>query len=90
MSDSYLTIARISMDTMMRWRVAACAAQQGEPQPDLWASTFSYAWASQPGWAAAWDSALAGGRPNDEPSPGADPAVITDAMILSAVQALRS
>ncbi|WP_157992984.1 hypothetical protein [Leucobacter luti] len=41
---------------------------------------------AQPGWDAAYASALAAG--NEEP--GADPGVITDGMILAAVRALRN
>jgi hypothetical protein len=39
---------------------------------------------ASPGWDEAWSSALASGGDN----PGRDPAVITDGMILSEVQAL--
>jgi hypothetical protein len=38
--------------------------------------------AATPGWAEAWESAVAGGIV----SPGSDPGVITDGMILAAVQ----
>lgn len=37
---------------------------------------------AEPGWGAAWDSAIAAEVEN----PGADPAVISDGMILTAVQ----
>jgi hypothetical protein len=80
----YLTVATIAVDTAMRSRVAACAAEQGEVEPEHWAYTNSYRWAAAPGWALAWESATAAGNPN----PGADPAVITDPQILAQVQAL--
>jgi hypothetical protein len=86
MADSYLSIAKISVDTMMRYRVTACAATEGDPNPEIWTSTNAFRWASQPGWGAAWDSALAAGNEK----PGEDPAVITDEMILAAVQHLRN
>ena len=62
-------------------------------QPDAWAAiswveTNRYLWASSPGWGAAWDYALASHPDDASYQPGRDPAVITDEMILSAVQAL--
>jgi hypothetical protein len=78
----YLTVSTIAADQNMRNRVAACAAEQGNTTPESWAYTNSYVWASAPGWAAKWESAVAAGNPN----PGSDPAVITDGDILSVVQ----
>ena len=82
MSDSYLSISAIAADHAMQTRVTACAAQQDAPDPEQWAIGNRYGWASSPGWGAAWDSALAGGVPD----PGTDPSVISDGMILAAVQ----
>lgn len=87
---SYLTIATLSDDPSMRVRVAASAAQEGASRkdnidPDHWATVWRRTWAAAPGWAAAWDSAVASGNP----APGADPAVITDAMIRSEIQTYR-
>ena len=65
-------------------RVAACAAQQGSTEPEHWAYVNAYIWAASPGWAAAWDSAVASGVAE----PGKDPAVIQDSMILSQVQGM--
>lgn len=85
MSDSYLSMATAADDYTMQRRVAAAAAQQGAPGDAwAWSLTNKYEWASAPGWGAAWDSAVAGGVPD----PGADPAVISDAMILAQVQAM--
>jgi hypothetical protein len=70
----------------MRSRVAAAyAAEQSGPESagaENWAYSSSYWWASAPGWAAAYEYALNTGNE----SPGTDPAVITDAMILAQVQ----
>lgn len=82
----YLTISTIAADQNMRQRVAACAAQEGEVTPEHWSFNNSYRWAASPGWAEAWESAVAG----NNPAPGADPAVITDGQILSTVQLLRN
>ena len=62
-------------------------------QPDTWAAINwvdqnRYLWASSPGWGAAWDYAVAAHPDDDTYQPGRDPAVITDAMLLSAVQEL--
>jgi hypothetical protein len=54
-----------------------------------WVVNNSYLIASEPGWGAAWDYALNVHSGDTDPyDPGADPGVITDGMILSAVQAL--
>jgi len=94
MADSYLTISLIAADASMQQRVTSCAAQQGvKDDPYRWAADRRYEWAASPGWAEAWDYALATHpadpeAPAEQPpySPGADPAVITDAQILAAVQ----
>lgn len=83
--DAYLTINTIAGDATMMGRLAACAAQQSAPgDPYQWAYTHRYTWAASPGWAAAWDSAVAGGIED----PGSDPAVITDPQILTQVQTM--
>jgi hypothetical protein len=85
MADTYLDIADAGDSLSLQRRVAACAAQQAVAgDPYQWAVTNRLGWASAPGWGAAWASAVAGGVPD----PGADPAVITDAMILSQVQSM--
>ena len=82
--DQYLTVATVASSASMRSRVAACAAQQGSTEPETWAYVNALIWAASPGWAAAWDSAVASGIPD----PGADPAVITDGDVLATCQLL--
>ena len=85
MADTYLDIAEVADSYSLQRRVAACAAQQDAPgDPTQWALANKLDWASAPGWGAAWASAVAGGVED----PGSDPAVITDAQILSQVQAM--
>lgn len=84
---SYLSISTIAANSSMRARVAACAAQEGEQQPETWAFTNSLRWAASPGWDAAWDSAEAANPGQDH---GANQACITDGMILATVQGLRA
>lgn len=80
---SYSTIASMAGDSALQQRMTAAAAEEHKTRPyEEWVQNFRWDLAATPGWAAAWESALAGGNNN----PGADPAVITDGMILSAVQ----
>jgi hypothetical protein len=83
---AYLTVSTIAADAAMRSRVAAAyAVEQNGPASvgaEQWAYSNAYWWASAPGWADAWDYAVNSGNT----TPGDDPAVITDAMILSQVQ----
>jgi hypothetical protein len=82
---TYKTTADISDDGRIARRVTAAAATEGIENPDYWTHNHRWGYAAQPGWAAAWDSAVAAGSE----TPGDDPAVITDGMILAAVQALN-
>lgn len=86
---SYLTQSVIASNANMNNRVAQCAATEGVPDPGAWAAVNARQWAASPGWDAAWESALAGHPDDPEYDPGADEAVITDAMILSQVQSMN-
>lgn len=82
---SYNTIADIAADPYILRRVTAAAAQEHKTKPfDGWAYNFRWEIASSPGWSEAWESAVVSGVV----TPGQDPAVITDGMILAAVQPL--
>lgn len=84
----YHTQGLIADDADMKIRVAQCAAEQGCADegldPDLWTYEWRRVWSASPGWDAAWESALAA----ENPSPGSDPAVVTDPQILSQVQSM--
>lgn len=69
-------------------RAAAAASQEGHTSPLDWAQTHSWELASQPGWADSWASAEASKTVNVNQDTGMRDDVISDAMILSAVQAL--
>lgn len=95
---AYSTISIIAQDPDIAARVRGAIAQEvvasgynsiSTLRAKLDISTVLWLIAAQPGWTAAWESALAATRPDGSPAIGADPAVITDAMILSAVQAVR-
>lgn len=77
-------VALLQRDQSLHMRLAACAALEHRPDPDQWAWDSSWALAAQPGWGGKWAEAIAAGNPD----PGRDPAVITDGMILSAIQGL--
>lgn len=85
---AYFDQALLSKDQDFIERVGACAAVEidmgGTMQPLAWASDHVWEIAAAPGFADAYASAIAANVPN----PGRDPAVISDAQILSAVQAL--
>ena len=78
----YWDVALMAQDTDLTRRVQACAAQEQDGNPYTWTADNMLDVCASPGWADAWASALAGGNE----TPGRDPAVITDGMILSAVQ----
>ena len=82
----------MSQDYDLVNRITACAATQKLPLdpflmrggPREWASRNAVRVTGQPGWEAAWASAVAG---NVE-KPGLNQGVISDGMILSGVQAV--
>lgn len=82
---SYMTIALITQSGSLQNRLTAAAAQEQKPVPyGGWVYDHIWDFAAQPGWSEAWDSALAAGVTD----PGANEAVITDGMILAAVQSI--
>jgi hypothetical protein len=92
---SYLDQSAIASNVAMTERVAQAATEEGQPEADTWTRDNRRVWASAPGWDDAWASALASHPPPVPPEqftgvydPGEDEAVITDAMILSQVQAM--
>jgi len=85
---TYLEQSAIAVNVTLTARVAQCAAEQDVTDADSWTAVHRRTWAAAPGWDAAWASALASHDDNPSYDPGADEAVITDAMILSQVQAM--
>ena len=83
---SYESQALLSTDPDFLSRTSAAAAVEVPKthQPKQWAVDHVWWIAAAPGFADKYESALAG----DIERPGNDPAVISDAEILSAVQAL--
>jgi hypothetical protein len=83
---SYKSIADMAESYSLSRRITAGAASESITDPQTWVSKYRWEVVSQPGWDAAWDSAVAGG----DPDPGANEGVITDGMILSGVQAVNA
>jgi hypothetical protein len=79
---TYNTIATMAEDEALNRRVTAAVASEKIIDPEAWLYPRRWQVAAQPGWASAWESAVAGGVEN----PGENEGVITDGMILSAVQ----
>ncbi|QJD49999.1 hypothetical protein SEA_RASOVI_22 [Microbacterium phage Rasovi] len=87
---SYATVALMRRDYDLANRVAACVAVEGiSDYPEQWAGENAWALAAQPGWAEAWESAVVS-HPDPDYRPALDEGVITDGMILSAVQSLHA
>lgn len=82
---SYQTIYTMAANQSLRNRVAACAAQEGAANPESWAQQNSLLWAASPGWSEAWEYAEAVNPGDDH---GANEGVITDDMVLAAIQPL--
>lgn len=82
---TYAAIALAAQDEHLRRRIAACIAQEApddDRHPIAHADAVIWACCAAPGGGDAYAYALA----TDVPDPGNDPAVISDAMILGAVQ----
>jgi hypothetical protein len=95
---SYATISTIAQDPDVAARVRGCLASEviasqymsvSKLRDQLDLSAKMWLLAASPDWAPAWEYASATTRAEGAPTIGNDPAVITDGMILSAVQALR-
>ena len=82
---AYSDVALLAQDSDFILRTRAAVSQEGEPDPVTWSNEHVWPMAGSPGFGDAYASALAGGIYR----PGNDQAVISDSMILSAVQALR-
>jgi hypothetical protein len=87
---TYNAIVAIAGSSSLADRVAAAAAQEGATEPVQWAHSHIWLLASEPGWADAWLSALTGYTINVNPDTGQRDDVITDGMILGAVQSLMA
>lgn len=83
---SYATQSLMAKDADLHDRIAACAATQPgiTIQPLAWADQNQWHLSGTAGWGDAYAAAITAANPR----PGWDDTVITDAMILAAVQGL--
>lgn len=83
---TYATIAVMATDPSLFNRLVAAAAEENKTKPyEGWVSEHRWDLATTPGWAQAWEYAIAAGVAD----PGARNDVITDGMILAAVQPME-
>lgn len=91
---SLLAQAKITEDNYIVIRAKACAAREGIPDPHVWVMTHIWELAASDGWAEAYASVLDGEVITDPAAwagaAGADPNVISDIMIIDAVQRVRT
>ncbi|WP_235739011.1 hypothetical protein [Nocardioides alcanivorans] len=83
---AYEHVSTLAHDGNLRERLVAAAALEGITQPEAWVDDRRWEFAAQPGWADAYASAIA----SHIDMPGLRANVISDAQILSAVQALNT
>jgi hypothetical protein len=86
---AYSDVAALAADRDFSLRTQACYATEpgtdpSGSNPSDWQADHAWSMAAQPGFGDAYASAVAGGVAR----PGNDPAVISDAQILGAVQSL--
>lgn len=81
---SYATIAKCAVDYELACRVTAALAAEGSSQPQLEVGNYMWPISAKSDIEAAYASALAAGNEH----PGGDEAVVSDQMILSAVQSI--
>lgn len=85
---AYKDIIEMANSSSLIARVVACAAGEGIENPSQWVSQRTWKIASSPGWANQWSYAVDTATVNVNPDTGARSDVISDANILSAVQAI--
>lgn len=85
---SYQSTVEMAGSPSLASRITAAAAGEGLLDPLSWTQSHIWHVVSAPGWAPAWDSAKQSQTDDDNPDTGMRPGVITDGMILSAVQAV--
>lgn len=87
---SYNAISDLTGSASLVDRIAACYATQPEANqdPHAWALARRWKFAAQPDWASAWQYAVDTTTSDTNPDIGAREGVISDVMILAAVQAV--
>ena len=81
---TYNDIADMTESGSLIRRIRACAWQENAPDPGVWVNANIGRLVAHADWEADWAYTVAAKNPD----PGADPSVITDQAILTAVQAM--
>lgn len=84
---SYSSSADMARSQGLVARVTAAAGEQGAQYPQQWAMEHIWTITTHSDWVSAWEYAKATETINQNPDTGARNDVITDGMILAAVQA---
>lgn len=87
---SFSALADMRRSASLNERIVACAAQEGIDNPDQWVAMNSWNIVARTDWVSAWAYAVESYLPDNNPDTGARPGVISDTMILTAVQAVLS
>lgn len=87
---SYNAIAEMAASNSLRLRVTSCAAECDVPNPASWMTENIWRIAASPDWASTWQYAVDTLNVNMNPDIGVRNDVISDAMILAAVQNLAT
>jgi len=87
---SYQSVVEMAGNQSLNARVVAAAAGEGRVDPLQWVQGRIWQIVSEPGWDDAWDYAKGTTSVNVNPDMGARDDVVTDGMILAAVQALMA
>lgn len=87
---SYQAITSMRNSPSLTQRIVACVAQEGIDNPETAVSQYMWKIIARVDWVSAWDSATETYTLDKNPDTGIRPDVITDNMILAAVQAVRA
>lgn len=87
---SFYAASVMATNNALRDRIASCVAGEGEADPFGWLGRNIYRIVSDSDWVTKWDYAEDTKTHNVNPDTGARDDVISDAMILSRVQAIRA
>lgn len=88
--SNYIATVQMAGSQSLRDRITACAAVEGEADPTGWTNNNVWKIITQPGWQDNWQYAVDNANDNVNPDTGRRTDVISDAEILSAVQAVRA
>lgn len=87
---SYNSIVEMARSGSLLGRITAAAAAENIDNPDSWVASRMWKFAGQPGWADKWAFASDNWNVNANSDFGVRTDVISDADILTAVQALNT